>query len=264
MSSTSTHTEGLAIEVRDLRKSYGETEAVRGVSFEVARGEVFCLLGPNGAGKTTIAEILEGYRTRTRRRRPRAGHRPGQRVAPAARAGRHRAAAVRRPDRSHGRRAGRDVRPLPRAQPRRGRGHLARRADREARRAGQGAVRRSAPAAGPGAGTGRRSGADLPRRAHHRLRSGGTAAGLVDDPLAVRAGQDDLPDHALHGRGAVPGRPRGGHARGRDHRRRAPRRARRARSAARRDPLHAAGPVVAGRSARAAGAGALGRRATGC
>jgi ABC-2 type transport system ATP-binding protein len=57
--------EGLAIEVRDLRKAYGETEAVRGVSFEVARGEVFCLLGPNGAGKTTTVEILEGYRTRT-------------------------------------------------------------------------------------------------------------------------------------------------------------------------------------------------------
>ena len=53
------------MEVRNLRKSYGEVEAVRGVSFEVARGEVFCLLGPNGAGKTTIVEILEGYRTRT-------------------------------------------------------------------------------------------------------------------------------------------------------------------------------------------------------
>ncbi len=50
--------------MRELRKSYGETEAVRGVSFQVARGEVFCLLGPNGAGKTTIVEILEGYRTR--------------------------------------------------------------------------------------------------------------------------------------------------------------------------------------------------------
>ena len=53
-----------AIEVSDLRKSYGELEAVRGVSFEVAVGEVFCLLGPNGAGKTTTVEILEGYRTR--------------------------------------------------------------------------------------------------------------------------------------------------------------------------------------------------------
>ena len=59
-----TNTE-IAIEVRDLKKSYGEVDAVRGVSFEVARGEVFCLLGPNGAGKTSIVEILEGYRTRT-------------------------------------------------------------------------------------------------------------------------------------------------------------------------------------------------------
>jgi ABC-2 type transport system ATP-binding protein len=65
MNPTDIHTEGLAIEVRDLRKVYGETEAVRGVSFDVARGEVFCLLGPNGAGKTTTVEILEGYRTRT-------------------------------------------------------------------------------------------------------------------------------------------------------------------------------------------------------
>ena len=65
MKTTHTPTEGLAIEVRDLRKSYGEVEAVRGVSFEVGWGEVFCLLGPNGAGKTSIVEILEGYRTRT-------------------------------------------------------------------------------------------------------------------------------------------------------------------------------------------------------
>jgi ABC-2 type transport system ATP-binding protein len=65
MATTQTQTNGLAIEVRDLRKSYGEVEAVRGVSFEVSRGEVFCLLGPNGAGKTSIVEILEGYRTRT-------------------------------------------------------------------------------------------------------------------------------------------------------------------------------------------------------
>jgi ABC-2 type transport system ATP-binding protein len=54
-----------AIRVRDLRKSYGELEAVRGISFDVARGEVFGLLGPNGAGKTTTVEILEGYRERT-------------------------------------------------------------------------------------------------------------------------------------------------------------------------------------------------------
>jgi ABC-2 type transport system ATP-binding protein len=53
-----------AISVRDLRKSYGALEAVGGISFEVARGEVFGLLGPNGAGKTTTVEILEGYRRR--------------------------------------------------------------------------------------------------------------------------------------------------------------------------------------------------------
>ena len=55
---------GNAIEVRDLRKSYGPLEALRGISFEVRRGEVFGLLGPNGAGKTTTVEILEGYRDR--------------------------------------------------------------------------------------------------------------------------------------------------------------------------------------------------------
>jgi ABC-2 type transport system ATP-binding protein len=53
-----------AILVRDLRKSYGEHEALRGISFEIREGEVLGLLGPNGAGKTTTVEILEGYRTR--------------------------------------------------------------------------------------------------------------------------------------------------------------------------------------------------------
>ena len=53
-----------AISVSGLRKSYGALEAVRGVDFEIAEGEVFGLLGPNGAGKTTTVEILEGYRPR--------------------------------------------------------------------------------------------------------------------------------------------------------------------------------------------------------
>ena len=48
----------LAIEVDDLRKSFDEVEAVRGVSFEVAAGEVFGFLGPNGAGKTTTINML--------------------------------------------------------------------------------------------------------------------------------------------------------------------------------------------------------------
>jgi ABC-2 type transport system ATP-binding protein len=54
-----------AIAVRGLRKSYADFEAVRGIEFEVQRGEVFGLLGPNGAGKTTTVEILEGYRQRS-------------------------------------------------------------------------------------------------------------------------------------------------------------------------------------------------------
>ena len=53
------------IEVRGLRKSYGDVEAVRGIDLSVAKGEVFALLGPNGAGKTTTVEILEGHRERT-------------------------------------------------------------------------------------------------------------------------------------------------------------------------------------------------------
>jgi ABC-2 type transport system ATP-binding protein len=54
-----------AISVRGLHKSYGGRDAVRGISFDVAPGEVFGFLGPNGAGKTTTIEILEGYRART-------------------------------------------------------------------------------------------------------------------------------------------------------------------------------------------------------
>jgi len=54
-----------AISVRHLAKSYRQIEAVRDVSFEVERGEIFALLGPNGAGKTTTVEILEGFRRRS-------------------------------------------------------------------------------------------------------------------------------------------------------------------------------------------------------
>ncbi|HEX4011536.1 MAG TPA: ABC transporter ATP-binding protein, partial [Solirubrobacteraceae bacterium] len=74
-----TSTDNLAIEVSDLRRSYGQLEAVAGVSFEVRRGEVFCLLGPNGAGKTTTVEILEGYRARSGGEVRVLGFDPGQR-----------------------------------------------------------------------------------------------------------------------------------------------------------------------------------------
>ncbi|WP_127503090.1 ABC transporter ATP-binding protein [Actinoplanes solisilvae] len=50
------------IEVRDLRKAYGETVAVRDVSFTVEAGEIFGILGPNGAGKTTTVECIAGLR----------------------------------------------------------------------------------------------------------------------------------------------------------------------------------------------------------
>ena len=52
-----------AISVVGLVKQYGGVRAVDGLSFDVARGEVFGLLGPNGAGKTTTVETLEGYRS---------------------------------------------------------------------------------------------------------------------------------------------------------------------------------------------------------
>ena len=66
-----------AIDVSGLTKSYGKVEALRGVSFEVAEGEVFGLLGPNGAGKTTTVEILEGYRARDGGEAYVLGHDPG-------------------------------------------------------------------------------------------------------------------------------------------------------------------------------------------
>jgi len=53
------------IEVSGLEKRYGRKEVLRGVSFSVRQGEVFCLLGPNGVGKTTTIEILEGFRAAT-------------------------------------------------------------------------------------------------------------------------------------------------------------------------------------------------------
>jgi ABC-2 type transport system ATP-binding protein len=57
--------ESPAVLVRDLRKSYGDVQAVRGIDIQIETGEVFGLLGPNGAGKTTTIEILEGLRPRT-------------------------------------------------------------------------------------------------------------------------------------------------------------------------------------------------------
>ncbi len=53
----------VVVKVKDLRKAYGETLAVDGISFEVHRGEIFGILGPNGAGKTTTLEMIETLRS---------------------------------------------------------------------------------------------------------------------------------------------------------------------------------------------------------
>lgn len=53
------------IRVNNLQKKYGDFEAVKGISFDVAEGEIFGLLGPNGAGKSTTLEIIETLRTKS-------------------------------------------------------------------------------------------------------------------------------------------------------------------------------------------------------
>lgn len=58
-------TEQIIIEVKDLVKHYGKFEAVKGISFQVRKGEIFGLLGPNGAGKSTTLEIIETLRSKT-------------------------------------------------------------------------------------------------------------------------------------------------------------------------------------------------------
>jgi ABC-2 type transport system ATP-binding protein len=50
------------VEVKKLKKAYGDKVAVKGISFDVKRGEIFGILGPNGAGKTTTLEMMEGMR----------------------------------------------------------------------------------------------------------------------------------------------------------------------------------------------------------
>src|SRR5258708_12180597 len=53
------------ISVQELKKNYDKVEAVKGIDFQVQKGEVFGLLGPSGAGKTSTVEILEGLRPRS-------------------------------------------------------------------------------------------------------------------------------------------------------------------------------------------------------
>ena len=57
---------GVAIAIRDLEKNYGAVQAVRGISLEVQRGEIFGLIGADGAGKTTTFQILAGVMEATK------------------------------------------------------------------------------------------------------------------------------------------------------------------------------------------------------
>jgi ABC-2 type transport system ATP-binding protein len=59
-----THAYELTVDVRGLRKRYGDVTAVDGIDLGIRPGEVFGLLGPNGAGKSTTVEILQGNRDR--------------------------------------------------------------------------------------------------------------------------------------------------------------------------------------------------------
>ena len=247
MTTTHTQTDGPAIDVRDLSKSYGEVEAVRGVSFEVARGEVFCLLGPNGAGKTSIVEILEGYRTRTHGEVRVLGMDP-------ARGERELHERVGIVLQESGVQNDLTVRELVEMY---GRYHLRRRPVDEVIELVELGEKRDVRARQLSGGQKRRLDLalalvgepdliflDEPTTGFDPARA---AAGVVDDPVAVRPRQDGVPHHSLHGRGAASRQPGGGDERRSDHRHRAARGARRTRPAAGRDPLLAPGRI--GRSA---------------
>ena len=208
--------DALAIDVRGLRKSYGENEVVRGIDLEVRHGEVFAFLGPNGAGKTTTVEILEGYRSRN------AGEVSVLGIDPAAadRQWRSRVGLVLQSCTMPAELTVREfvgaLRRLLPASARAGRVDRARRPDGPERHAHEPALRW--PAAPPrcSAGPDRRSGAGVPRRADDGLRPIRSSPRVGGDREPAEPGQDDLPDHPLHGRGAGPRRPCRGNRRGRD------------------------------------------------
>jgi ABC-2 type transport system ATP-binding protein len=56
---------GSILEVKDLKKNYGDFAAVKGITFDIKEGEIFSLLGPNGAGKTTTISMLSTLYTPT-------------------------------------------------------------------------------------------------------------------------------------------------------------------------------------------------------
>ena len=194
--------------MRDLHKSYGAVHAVQGIDFEVARGEVFGLLGPNGAGKTTTVEVLEGYRERTSGIVSVLGHDPGSRP----RALRERVGIVLQSSGIYRHATPRELvahwagfYPAPRdVEEVIDLAGLRECEDVLTRKLSGGQSRRLDFALA----LDRRSRAGLPRRADDRLRSGGAARGLGDDPRARRPRQDRPAHDALPRRGAGAVRPR--------------------------------------------------------
>ena len=170
-----------AIRVRDLRKSYAETEAVRGIDLEVRRGEIFAFLGPNGAGKTTTVEILEGFRSRIAMETCRCSASTRPRNTRLARQDRDRPAGVRTRPGAHRPRVARALRRLLQPPPLRDRDDRARRPRRQERPAGDEPLRRRAAPARLRPRPDRRPRADLPRRADNRLRPLGTTRSLGRD-----------------------------------------------------------------------------------
>ena len=201
-----------AVVVAGLRKSYGAVQAVRGVSFTVAHGEIFALLGPNGAGKTTTLEILEGFRTRDAGRVEVLGYDPGDRAT--GRALRERIGLVLQDiavepyltvRETIARNAG--YYPAPRDT---GEVIGLARPGRAGAKEGPEPFRRPEAAPGSGPGPDWRTGPAVPGRADDRVRSECAPRGVGGRPRPARRGRHDRAHHPLHGRGAGPGRPGGG------------------------------------------------------
>ena len=197
-----------AVRIRGLRKSYGELTALDGVDLTVARGEVLALLGPNGAGKTTMVEILEGHRKADAGQVSVLGYDPGKRERGfrekigivLQEAGLDPTIKVREAIELYGA-------AYPNPRPAEELLELVGLADRGDYTRGR-PLRRPAPPAGPRARPRRRPRPDLPRRADDGLRSGRAPPVVGDDRQPALARQVDPADHALHGGGAAPRRPR--------------------------------------------------------
>ena len=199
----------VVLRVAGLRKSYGENEVVRGLDFEIRRGECFGLLGPNGAGKTTTLRCCLGLIE------PDGGtiEMVGLPVPQAARKARIRVGVVPQLDnldpdftvtenlqiygRYFGLHRGRSRRPDPEAARIRG-------SREQGRCRNPDAVGRHETAPHTRPRPGQRSRAPDPRRADDRARPAGAASDLGRTAPAPLAGQDDPADHPLHGRGRAP------------------------------------------------------------